>query len=171
MSGVWLPNTTHYRMGILDHGPRPVTRGVVIHVNDGTFDGTISWFSGGSGGVGAHMEVGADRVWQLVDLDHKCWHAVDANAFSIGIEHAGFGRSLSEWMNAGHELAFSANRAAWIMHQYNLGKPRYGHNIWPHSWGGVAWGNHECPGPHFPWKFWLELCMDAYMGHWGRHRG
>jgi N-acetyl-anhydromuramyl-L-alanine amidase AmpD len=161
-------NTTRHPMAILDHGPRAHTRGVVIHVNDGSFDGTISWFSGGSGGVGAHLEIGEERVWQLVDLNRKCWHAVEANAFAIGFEHKGFGRTSGEWLDAGHELAFSANRCAWVLHEYNLGKPRYGVNIWPHSWGGVAWGNHDCPGEHFPWRFYMNLVNDAYYGHWGR---
>jgi len=96
--------------------------------------------------VGAHVEIGSDRVYQLVPLDHVAWHAVDANAFSVGFEHAGYGRSRAEWLDAGHELAYSANRAAWVLHQWKLGAPRYGHNVWPHSWGGVAWGNHDCPG-------------------------
>lgn len=169
MSGIWLPNTTRHHLPILEHGHRPETRGVVIHVNDGTFEGTISWFSGGSRGVGAHLEIGSDRVWQLASLDQKCWHAVEANAFSIGFEHAGFGRNRGEWLNAGHELAYSANRAAWVLHEYQLGRPRYEHNIFPHSYGGVAWGNHDCPGPNFPWDVWLRLCNDAYYGHWGRH--
>jgi N-acetyl-anhydromuramyl-L-alanine amidase AmpD len=168
MTPLWLPNTTRHPIAKLDHGPRSETRGVVIHVNDGTFDGTISWFEGGAGGVGAHLEIGSDRVWQLADLRSKCWHAVDANAFSIGFEHAGFGRSRDEWLKAGHELAYSANRAAWVLHEYNLGHPSYGHNIWPHSWGGVNWGNHDCPGPAFPWDVWMRLAHDAYYGHWGR---
>ncbi len=166
--GVWLPNTTRHPLAVLDHGPREETRGIVIHVNVGTFEGTIDWFSGGSEGVGAHIQVGADRVFQLVDLNEVCWHAVDANAFAIGIEHAGYGRTRAEWLDAGHELAYSANRAAWILHQYKLGHPQYGHNIWPHSWGGINWGNHDCPGPAFPWDVWLKLATDAYYGHWGR---
>lgn len=171
MNGVWLPNTTRRPMPILEHGPRAVTRGVVIHVNAGTLEGTLSWFAGGSQGIGAHIEVGSDRVYQLADLDQVCWHAVDANAFAIGIEHAGFGRTRSEWIDAGHELAYSANRAAWILHEYGLGRPHYGHNVWPHSWGGVAWGNHpDCPGGEFPWEVWMRLCNDAYYGHWGRRR-
>jgi len=168
MSEIWLPNTTRHPLGILDHGPRAVTRGVVIHVNVGTFAGTIDWFSGGSQGLGAHVEIGSDRVWELVPLNHVAWHAVDANAFSVGFEHAGYGRTRAEWLDAGHELAYSANRAAWVLHQWKLGAPHYGHNVWPHSWGGVAWGNHDCPGPHFPWDVWLRLANDAYNGHWGR---
>src|SRR5215217_8232179 len=73
VAGTWLPHTTRHLMPILDHGPRPQTRGLVIHVNDGYFDGTISWFSGGSRGVGAHLEIGGDRVWQLLSLERKAW--------------------------------------------------------------------------------------------------
>jgi N-acetylmuramoyl-L-alanine amidase len=162
-----VPLTALYHLPILEHGKRPETKGIVIHVNEGTFDGTIGWFSGGSQGVGAHFEVGSDRIYQLADLDALCWHAVNANAFSVGIEHAGFGRTESEWLDAGHELLFSANRAAWILRHYRLGAPRYGHNIWPHSWGGQAWGGHECPGPKFPWRTWLSMATDAYHGGWG----
>lgn len=123
--GVWLPNTKRHPIAAIDHGLRPQTKGVVIHVNDGYFDGTISWFSGGAGGVGAHVEIGDNRVWQLASLDRKCWHAVAANAFSIGFEHAGFGKqSRADWLNDGHELAYSANRAAWVMHEYGLGRPK-----------------------------------------------
>jgi N-acetyl-anhydromuramyl-L-alanine amidase AmpD len=169
LSGVWLPHTVAHPIGVIAHGPRPQTRGIVIHVNDGYFDGTISWFSQGSQGVGAHVEIGNDRVWQLVPLDQKCWHAVDANAFSIGFEHAGFGKqSRADWLRASHELAFSANRASWVLHEYELGEPSLNHNIWPHSFGGASWGGHACPGDGFPWREWLAMCHDAYQAHWGR---
>jgi N-acetyl-anhydromuramyl-L-alanine amidase AmpD len=167
--GVWLPNTAVHRIPLIEKGLRPRTTAIVIHVNDGYFDGTIQWFSGGAHGVGAHVEIGNDRVWQLASLDQKCWHAVDANAFSIGFEHAGFGKqSRSDWLGAGHELAFSANRASWVLHEYSLGEPKLNHNIFPHSYGGASWGGHACPGANFPWKEWLAMCHDAYHAHWGR---
>jgi N-acetyl-anhydromuramyl-L-alanine amidase AmpD len=171
MSGIWLPNTERHPIPLIDHGPRAETRGVVLHVNEGTFDGTISWFEKGAKGVGAHLEIGPSRVWQLAPLDHKCWHAVEANAFTVGFEHTGYGRDTREhWLDAGHELAYSANRAAWVLHQWNLGAPKLGHNIWRHSDGGAAWGGHACPGPGFPIDVWLRLATDAYYGHWGRQR-
>jgi N-acetylmuramoyl-L-alanine amidase-like protein len=171
---VWLPHTKAHPISCIDHGVRPETRGIVIHVNDGSFDGTISWFSqgpsGGAKGVGAHLEIGDDRVWQLAPLDRKCWHAVQANAFAIGFEHVGFGKQTrADWLQASHELAFSANRAAWVLHEYELGQPKLNHNIWPHSYGGAAWGGHACPGTGFPWDHWLAMCGDAYQAHWGRH--
>jgi N-acetyl-anhydromuramyl-L-alanine amidase AmpD len=168
-NSLWVPHCRREYLRVLDHGPRPETRGVVIHVNDGYFEGTRSWFRSGSGGVGAHFEVGnsAEGVVQFLPLSQKAWHAVDANAFSIGVEHAGFGRR-SEW-EAGHMLELSANRVAWILHRYNLGRPHLGHNIWPHSAGGDSWGGHfDCPGKEFPWDKYLSMVEHAYLHHWAR---
>ena len=53
MNGVWLPNTTRHHMPILEHGPRAVTRGIVIHVNDGESD---------------TVDCGRDRDVAIVDL-------------------------------------------------------------------------------------------------------
>lgn len=165
---IWLPNTERQYYPELDHGERASTKGVVIHVNDGTYNGTLSWFHK-DGGVGAHLEIGRDHVVQLVPLNRKCWHAVNANTNTIGFEHAGMGKqSRADWLHSGHELAFSANRAAWVLHEYGLGRPRRGRNVFAHSDGGAAWGAHDCPGPHFPWDVWMGMCLDAYMNHWGR---
>lgn len=175
---MWLPQTRHVPYPILDHGPRAETRGIVLHVNDGTFDGTLAFFKH-NGGVGAHIEVGneAEGVVQMVALDRKCWHAVDANGSTIGIEHAGFGARPEDWPH--NEIHMSANRAAWILHRFNLGRPVRGKvdintgqilsgNIFFHSDGGAAWGNHACPGKFFPWTTWHALCLEAYLTHWGR---
>src|SRR5438132_881047 len=145
LAGVWLPHTVHRRCGIPHHGRRPQTDGVVLHVNDGTCEGTLSWFAGGSRGVGAHLQICEQVAYQLVDLRAKCWHAVNANSHTIGVEHAGFGRSRSEWLR-GAELTISANRVAWILHEFGLGPPRRHVNIFYHSDGGASWGGHACPG-------------------------
>jgi hypothetical protein len=178
MTGVWLPHTTRHPIPALDHGARPRTTGIVIHINVGTFDGTIAWFEKpsdekpeGTRGVGAHLEVGDGRVWQLAGLDRKCWHAGAANDHTIGFEHAGVPAwTRDDWLRHHHtELALSANRGAWVLHEFGLGRPRRHVNIFRHSDGGAAWGGHDCPGAHFPLDVWEELCLDAYLAHWGRH--
>lgn len=169
MSGIWLPNTERDYYPEQDHGPLPhPPPGVVIHVNDGTFAGTMDWFHH-DGGIGAHVEVGYDRVAQLVSLDHKCYHAVNANNM-IGVEHVGYGYdSADKWLrHKGHELAFSANRVAWMHHQFGWGFPRRRRTVWAHSDGGAAWGGHSCPGPSFPWAIYMGMVVHAYNNHWGR---
>lgn len=169
--GVWLPHTEHHPIAQLDRGARAKTRGVVLHINEGTVDGTLSWWKRPNNDVGAHVEIGDSRIVQCVPLDRVAFHAGAANEFSIGLEHAGFAsRSRADWLNGHHhELALSANRGAWILHEYHLGHPVYGHNIWRHGDGGFDWGGHPgCPGPGFPLDVWIRLCHDAYYGHWGR---
>lgn len=178
-NSMWLPETRHVPYPNLDHGPREHTKGIVLHVNAGTFDGTLEFFKSTPQGVGAHIEVGngSQGVVQMVALDRKCYHAVDANSYTIGIEHAGFGAKASDWPE--NEIHLSANRAAWILHRFNLGRPVRGKvnaetgeilsgNIFYHSDGGAAWGGHACPGAFFPWTEWHALCEAAYLTHWGR---
>lgn len=169
-NSLWVPHCRRLYTPILDHGYRSKTQGVVIHVNAGYFEGTIDWFrGGGSQGVGAHFEVGnhEEGVVQFLPLDRVAWHAVEANAFTIGIEHAGFGRR-SEW-EVDNLLELSAKRCSWILHRYGLGAPKLDHNIWPHSYGGEKWGGHfDCPGKEFPWTQYLEMVKFNYTHHWAR---
>lgn len=172
MTSVWLPATTKHPIGVIDHGAKPRTEGVVLHIAQGSFDGTVSWFENPNRPelTGAHVLVGDTKVWQFAALDRKVWHAGAANDHLVGFEHSGTTkRTHEQWMVEHHsELVRSANRASWILHEYNLGRPKYGKNIFKHSDGGAAWGGHPCPGENFPLPEWVDLCMDAYLGHWGR---
>lgn len=170
---IWIPHTTRHPIEIIDHGPKPRTEGVVLHIADGTFDGTVSWFENSHRPEldGAHCLFGDSKCYQLASLDRKTWHAGNANDHLVGFEHAGTPkRTRDEWMTEHHrELAMSANRASWILHEFGLGRPKYKKNIWKHSDGGPSWGGHPfCPGENFPLIEWLDLCLEAYMGHWGR---
>jgi hypothetical protein len=193
----WVPQTTVGYASVLDHGVREETRGIVIHVNDGYYHGTIGFFTNGlpepygSEGVGAHFEMGGQLgtltgeyadgpPYQFLPLDAVAWHAADANAFSVGIEHAGFGYSTDEWEKTHYNMiGNSAYRAAWILRHYNLGppvvsptNPNHG-NVWGHTAGGAAWGGHQCPAStqngvdYFPWELWLTYCNKAYNSKWG----
>jgi hypothetical protein len=74
-SGLWLPHTERHPINQLDVGPRAATRGVVLHINEGTFEGTLSWWSRPGNNVGAHIEVGDGRVAQCVALEREAFHA------------------------------------------------------------------------------------------------
>jgi hypothetical protein len=195
--GVWLPGVKQlYSPGLDIIGPRATTSGIVIHVNVGYYANVVSAFAAGgyTPGIGAHFEVGDPLVdgppVQFVPLDRIVQHAGQANAFSIGIEHAGFGASRQEWLTGhGTMLTVSAQIAARILRDYGLGAPNVNTsdptparsdgspagNIWPHNLGTLlpftppqgAWGGHSCPdGPngidYFPWDVWTGLVNDAY---------
>ena len=193
---LWVPQTTALYAPILDHGVREETRGIVIHVNDGYFEGTVGFFTNGlaepygSEGVGAHFEIGgtdnklqgvyADRrPVQFLPLNRVAWHAVDANAYTIGMEHAGFGYSKGEWLSTHYNMiGNSAYIAAWIHHRFNLGEPKVSltnineGTVWPHNAGGSSWGGHQCPSStqngvdYFPWDIWESLALKAYRTNW-----
>lgn len=190
---VYVPATRVKYAAILDHGFRSETRGVVLHVNAGYAKGTEGFFTNGlrepfgSEGVGAHFEISGRGLnglpslsnladfgsAQYVPIDRVTWHAVEANGFAIGVEHAGFGKSTSEWEKLHfNEIGNSAYRVAWILHRYELGPPEISltnssrGNIWPHSCGGASWGGHQCPGPAFPYELWLKYCKKAYKNKW-----
>lgn len=196
---LWVPSVPTHYAPILDHGYRPVTRGVVLHVNAGwqgriARNGTEDYFTNGrplpvgSEGVGAHFEVGGAGIngrpsdseyadngsLQFVPLDRVTWHAVAANSFAIGIEHAGWGESRDAWLKLHYNLiGRSAYITAWILHRFNLGPPvvslddpNHG-NVWPHSCGSWSWGGHsQCPGEHFPWDIWTPWAKKAYHENW-----
>jgi hypothetical protein len=189
----WVPQTQQRYAAILDHGIRAETRGIVLHVNAGFWSGTVGFFTNGqpepygSQGVGAHFEIGGKGITgksstsiyadhgalQFLPVDAVAWHAVAANEFAPGVEQAGFGTSVHEWeVTHYNEVGNAAYRVAWILRRYGLGPPDISltnpakGNVWPHSCGGLAWGGHDCPGPHYPWQLFETFCRKAYSRRW-----
>lgn len=169
---LWMPNTRRHLLPMIDHGPLDTVEFLVVHINEGSTGGTFSWWAtpvGHNGKQemdGAQIQVSQDgTVFQTVALNRKCWHAGDANGRSLGLEHEGMhlGRHPEVQLHA------SANRVGWLCHECHLGRPKLGHNVFPHAHGGAAWGGHPlCPGASWPWDHYMRLCMTAYMEHWGR---
>jgi len=178
--GAILPNTQQHIIPGAEHGRRQRTTTVVIHCIEGSAGSGLNTFIDNCGpnpsnpdaaGVAAHLIMGrtAQQTWQVADLDEECWHAVAANAFGVGIEHDGASTdSTRTWMSKADMLHRSAARTAWICHQYNLGRPRWGVNLHMHSDGGEAWGNHGDAGPGFPRRYYAAAAMMFYLRHWGR---
>lgn len=166
---IWLPHTRRHIIPQLDHGERPRTVGVVIHSTEGDSLPT-AWFArSGGDGVGAHAAFSDHAAVQYLGMERKAWHAGDANGAWIGFEHVGHAHwTRHQWLEHSTMLHLSANRVAWLCHEFHLGRPRKGRNIRSHASGGEAWGGHVDPGPNFPWDAYMKMCTDAYMGHWGR---
>lgn len=167
-----IPHTEQHIISRINHGPRAHTNFVVVHITDGsTMDGALSWWAqDGHEADGAHIIVDNHHAMQTADLRAKCWHAGAANDESPGIEHVGVhGADRLWWLRNDVMLHLSANRCAWIHHEFGLGRPQWLKTIFPHSYGGAAWGGHPlCPGHGFPHDVYERLANHAYMDHWGR---
>lgn len=168
-----LPRTTQHRLTQLEHGRRLRTRGVVIHVMDGTLRGTLSWWARRGNRIGAHVceGYGGDGV-QTADLDAICWHAPGDNTSEaglqfgnsefIGIEHQGSGtQSAARWLLHMPMLRRSAKHTAWILKHYKCGYPKWGHNVVRHS--AFSRTSHDnCPGSGFPRRVYMRMVKYYY---------
>lgn len=168
-----LPNTKQHHIHQLEHGRRYRTRGVVIHVMDGTgYDGLLSWWGRRGNKVGAHVAIFKDFAVQTADLDQICYHAPGDNMADpgvqsgnyefIGIEHAGYGTdSMARWLLRRKQRVLSANRCAWILYHYRCGVPKWGHNVVRHS--EFSRTTHKnCPGKGFPVILYMAAVNRAY---------
>jgi N-acetylmuramoyl-L-alanine amidase len=130
-----------------DNGQEAVY-GVVLHIMEGTLDGSDAWFRNTKSQASAHFGVGKDgRIYQWVDTKDRAWAESAGNRTWLSIEHEGrSGDSLTP-----AQLAATARIVAW-MHQVH-GFPLQitdsvtGRGIGWHGMGGAAWGGHyDCPG-------------------------
>lgn len=87
-AALWVPaSTSNYQSG-----RTAAINKVVVHVTQGSYAGSISWFQNPSSQVSAHYVIRSSdgQVTQTVRDANTAWHARSANASSIGIEHEGF---------------------------------------------------------------------------------
>jgi hypothetical protein len=140
----WKPLTVNFHKG----GITP--RILVVHIMQGTLDGTDAWFRNPVSQVSAHFGVRHNgQMVQWVDTDDRAWHAAAANEYAIGVEHSGFaGQSLTS-----HQIESTGQLLAWVHRKYPdislwLNKrPFTGSGLSWHGLGQVQWGNHPgCPG-------------------------
>jgi N-acetyl-anhydromuramyl-L-alanine amidase AmpD len=168
-----VPNTPSYFIPRINHGTRTTTKGVVLHVMDGTLAGTLAWFAqDGHEADGAHLCIGKKDAVQTADLDAVVWHAPGDNSHQAGIqngnheyvaiEHEGKGTdSRAKWVFRVRQRRLSANRAAWTCYHYGLGMPSFVtgtlvlHSDFPQ-------GRHACPGPGFPKDLYAKAAQRAY---------
>jgi len=126
---------------------RPL-RGLVLHIQQGTENGTFSWFNNPVARASAHFgnpKQGA--LEQFVDIDNVAWAQVAGNREWISVENEGkSGESLTE-----NQIDNLANLLGWL--HWNMDVPlrladdSKGVGLGYHAMGGVAWGNHpHCPG-------------------------
>ncbi|MFI7441491.1 golvesin C-terminal-like domain-containing protein [Nonomuraea indica] len=127
---------------------------VIIHVTQGSYAGTISWFQNPSANVSAHYVVKSSNgaITQMVRDKDIAWHAGNwtYNTRSIGIEHEGWVSDASWFTDAMYRASAALTRA--ICNKYGIPKDRthiIGHNQVPGA-------THTDPGPHWNWTTYMN---------------
>lgn len=148
-SALWVPaNAANYavnRTATIDK--------VVIHVTQGSYAGTISWFQNPDSQVSAHYVVRSSdgQITQMVRDKDTGWHAKSANASSLGIEHEGFVDDPSWFTDSMYRS--SAALTKYLCDRYGIPKDRS--HIIGHS---EAPGNdHTDPGVNWNWTYYMQL--------------
>jgi hypothetical protein len=126
---------------------------IVIHVTQGSYAGTISWFKNPSAQVSAHYVVRSSdgQITQMVAEKDTAWHARSANPYSIGIEHEGYVDQPSWFTDAMYRS--SAALTSNIVDRRGIPKDR--NHIKGHS--EMPGNDHTDPGPNWNWDYYLQL--------------
>jgi N-acetyl-anhydromuramyl-L-alanine amidase AmpD len=137
---------------------------IVIHVTQGSYSGSISWFQNGSSSVSAHYVVKSSNgaITQCVLDKDIAWHAGHwaTNEASIGIEHEGWVADPSWFTDAMYQA--SANLTKALCDKYGIPKTRQyiiGHFEVPGcaNPNGGGKGCHTDPGVHWNWDKYMAL--------------
>lgn len=132
-------------------------RGLVVHIAEGSFEGTVSWCksSRGDDAVSAHFVTDTTgAIAQLVDTDDTAWTQRAGNGHWLSVENAGHtpGALTPQQVEAVAQLLTRAHRDLGVPLQvatspngrglghHSMGTPAEG-------WTGSTWGHEDCPGP------------------------
>ena len=127
---------------------------IVVHIAQGSYSGTLSWFKNRHANVSAHYVVSrGGKVAQCVRDADIAWHAGNWkwNKHSIGIEHEGYAGRPGAWSDAMYHA--SARLAAHLSRRHDIPVDRAhitGHKRVP----GAA---TRCPGRHFNYERYRRL--------------
>ncbi|MEV5894399.1 N-acetylmuramoyl-L-alanine amidase [Nonomuraea fuscirosea] len=125
---------------------------IVIHVAQGSYAGTISWFQNPSAKVSSHYVVRSSdgAVTQMVREKDRAFHAGDYNRRSVGIEHEGFVNNASWFTDAMYRSSAALTRN--IADRYGIPKDRT--HIVGHS--QVPGTDHTDPGGNWNWNTYMQ---------------
>ena len=133
--------TRHYSQGRDGHEIDKV----VIHHNAGCLSVDDIYNVWQAREASAHYQVTEDgTVGQLVHDWDTAWHAGswEANSSSIGVEHANCGGPNEGWPISDATVIAGARLVAALCWGYNLGRPEWCVNVFPHQY----FSSTACPG-------------------------
>lgn len=126
---------------------RPI-QGLVLHIQQGTENGTDTWFHNSASQVSAHFgNPKSGTLDQWVDTDDVAWAEVAGNRNWISVENEG---NSGDTLTSG-QVANAALLLAWLnLTEGVLLQPADSPTdtgLGYHAMGGAAWGGHsDCPG-------------------------
>ncbi|MET7750462.1 N-acetylmuramoyl-L-alanine amidase [Micromonospora sp. NPDC005367] len=128
---------------------------VVIHVTQGSYAGSISWFQDPAAQVSAHYTFRSSdgAVTQSVREKDIAWHAGNwtYNTQSIGIEHEGYVDNPAWFTDAMYRASAALTRS--LTAKYGI--PRDRAHIVGHV--EVPDATHTDPGPNWNWTYYMQL--------------
>lgn len=148
-AALWAPaSTSNYQTG-----RTAAINKVVVHVTQGSYAGSISWFQNPSSQVSAHYVIRSSdgQVTQMVRDANTAWHARSANASSIGIEHEGFVADPSWFTDSMYRSSAALTRH--LTAKYGIPRTRTG--VVGHS--EVPGNDHTDPGANWNWTYYMSL--------------
>lgn len=124
-------------------------RGLVIHIMQGSYDGSIAWGKNPTSGISFHFATRRDdgHCGQLVDTADGAWTQAAGNGHWLSVENEGFS---GDPLTAGQLEACAQIYARGVRDHgwpYQLADSPSGVGLGWHGMGGAAWGGHfDCPG-------------------------
>lgn len=126
-------------------------RGLVVHIAQGTFEGTIGWIKNPASDVSSHFVVAKDgRIAQMVDSDVVAWTQREGNGHWLSVENEGFTPAALTPAQVESNAQILAYGAKLYKYPLTLAGSPTGKGLGYHSMGaehGYNWGHSECPGP------------------------
>jgi N-acetyl-anhydromuramyl-L-alanine amidase AmpD len=153
---LWVPadasNYTVGRTSAITH--------VVIHVTQGSYAGSISWFQNPSSDVSAHYTIRSSdgQVTQSVREKDTAWHARSGNPYSVGIEHEGYIAEPKWFTDAMYRSSAALTKN--LADRYGIPKDRT--HIVGHV--EVPGNDHTDPGPNWDWAYYMQLVGGTNTG-------
>ncbi|WP_027344377.1 N-acetylmuramoyl-L-alanine amidase [Hamadaea tsunoensis] len=145
----WVPaNANNYQAG----RSSAITT-IVIHVTQGSYASTVSWFQNPSAVVSAHYVVRSSDgdITQMVREEDTAYHVRSANAYAIGIEHEGFVDQPQWFTDAMYRSSAALTR--YLADKWGL--PRDRNHIKGHV--EMPGNDHTDPGPYWNWDYYMSL--------------
>ncbi|MEU6076789.1 N-acetylmuramoyl-L-alanine amidase [Micromonospora sp. NPDC047074] len=150
----WAPASTSNYTVASRPASHPV-RYIVIHVTQGSYAGSISWFQNPASKTSAHYTFRSSdgAVTQSVREKDIAWHAGNwtYNTQSIGIEHEGWVDNPAWFTDSMYRASATLTRT--LADRYGIPKTRA--HIIAHS--EVPGATHTDPGPNWNWTYYMQL--------------